>query len=413
MEKLYARVKELEQEMIEMRRDLHKHPEAAWTEFRTAAKVAGRLTELGFEVYVGDDVMVESEMMGVPSAEELKKHQERAISEGADPKWVQKMTGGKTGVMGVMKFDKPGRTIAFRVDMDANDVQEMHACGHDSHTTMGLTLAKILSENKDEFAGTIKLVFQCAEEGVRGAKAMAAKGIVDDAEYFFGTHVGSGKKTDSSVTCMVGDMLATSKIDAYFKGLSAHAGAAPQNGKNALLAASQACISLHSISRHGKGVSRINVGVLQAGTGRNVLPDIATIKFETRGADSEINSYMEAEARRMVEAAAKLYNVEVTFKDMGSAPSCKLDTELGAEIYSLLKSTGEFEELIPHGSLGGSEDCTYFMDRVQARGGKAVFIFVGARTDAGLHNGKFDMGEKTMVTGVTALVTLAKKYSNK
>lgn len=431
MHKLFERIKALESQMVACRRDLHKYPEAAWTEFRTASKVADRLTELGFEVYTGDEVLAESEMMGVPTPQELQKHQARAVEEGANPVWVEKMAGGKTGVLGVLKFAKPGKTVAFRVDMDANDVQEthdpahtpnalgfasvhpniMHACGHDAHTTMGLTLAQIIAEHKEDFAGTIKIVFQCAEEGVRGAKAMAAKGIVDDADYFFGFHIGSGKATDSCVTCMIGNMLATSKIDAYFKGLSAHAGAAPQDGKNALLAAAQACISLHSIARHGKGASRINVGVFNAGTGRNVLPDVATIKFETRGADSAINNYMETEAYRMVQSAANLYNVEVTFKAMGSAPACVLDRELGGEVYKTLAATGQFEQLIPEGDLGGSEDCTYFMERVQERGGKAVFITVGAKTCAGLHNSKFELGEQTMVTGVTAMVTLAKKYT--
>ena len=432
MEKLFARIKSLENEMVQMRRDFHKHPESAWTEFRTASKVAERLTELGYEVYAGDDALVAEEMMGVPEPAELEKLQQRAIAEGANPVWVKKMTGGKTGVLAVMKFAKPGKTVAFRVDMDANDVQEthdedhlpnqqgfasihtnvMHACGHDMHTTMGLTLAKVISEHKDDFAGTIKIVFQCAEEGVRGAKAMAAKGVVDDADYFFGIHVGSRKKTNSSITCMVGEMLATSKIDAYFQGLSAHAGAAPQDGKNALLAAAQACVSLHTIARHGKGASRINVGVLNAGTGRNVLPDVATIKFETRGVNSEINAYMEKEAYRMVEAAAAMYDVKVTFKAMGSAPSCIPDVAFGNELYNLFKETGEFVELVHSGALGGSEDCTYFMDRVQARGGKAIYMFVGGNPKAGVHNSKFDIGEDIMLSGVTALTALAKKYSN-
>lgn len=431
---LYDVAKSLEQEMIAIRRDFHKHPESAWTEFRTASIVAERLTKLGFEVYVGDDALLESEMMGVPSAEELAKHQERAIAEGADPKWVEKMTGGKTGVLAVMKFAKPGKTIAFRVDMDANDVDEttdpehtpnkegfasthknvMHACGHDAHTTMGLTLAKIISEHKELFAGTIKIVFQCAEEGVRGGRAMAAKGIVDDVDYFFGLHIGNGRKFANSVTCMIGNFLATSKIDAYFKGVSAHAGAAPQDGKNALLAAAQSCISLHSIARHGRGASRINVGVFNAGTGRNVLPDVATIKFETRGASTEINDYMEAEAYRMIESAAKLYDAKVEFKAMGAAPSCKLDRPLGEEVYKLLSAVGKFDEVVPEGSLGGSEDVAYFMDRVQARGGQAIFMYAGAKTCAGLHNSKFDLEEGgTLVAGAAAMAIIAQEFSNK
>lgn len=432
---LYDVAKSLEQEMIERRRDFHKYPEAAWTEFRTASIVADTLTELGFEVYTADEALLESEMMGVPSAEELKKHQERAIADGANPKWVERMTGGKTGVLAVMKFAKPGKTVAFRVDMDANDVDEtndpnhlpnkegfasqyknvMHACGHDAHTTMGLALAKMIATYKELFAGTIKIIFQCAEEGVRGGRAMAAKGIVDDVDYFFGMHIGNGRNYANSVTCMIGNFLATSKIDAYFKGVSAHAGAAPQDGKNALLAAAQSCISLHSIARHGKGASRINVGVFNAGTGRNVLPDVATIKFETRGATTDINNYMETEAYRMIESAAKLYNVEVEFKAMGAAPSCKLDRALGEEAYKILSAVGKFDEVVPEGSLGGSEDVAYFMERIQERGGQAIFMYSGAKTSAGLHNSKFYMIDEgaTMVAGAAAMAILAQAFSNK
>ena len=138
-------------------------------------------------------------------------------------------------------------------------------------------------------AGTIKLIFQPAEEGVRGARAMVAKGIVDDVDYMFGGHIGFKATKSDSLVCLTGGFLATTKLDASFKGESSHAGAAPERGRNALLAAAASCIALHSISRHGQGASRINVGVLQAGTGRNVLPDVGLIKMETRGANTEIN----------------------------------------------------------------------------------------------------------------------------
>ena len=304
MATIWQQAEELKDEMVERRRDLHRHPETGWTEFRTASMIIGELKNLGYDVKFGDDVIDEKSMMGVPSEAELADYMQRAISEGADPELVKKMAGGKTGIVATLKTDKPGKTVAFRFDMDCNDVEEerseehrpakegfasehkkaMHACGHDGHVSIGLSAAKLLAANKARLAGTIKLIFQPAEEGVRGAFAMMNAGVVDDVDYLFGGHIGFKATTNNCLVTMTDGFLATTKLDAEFTGVSAHAGAAPEQGKNALLAAAQAAISLNTIPRNSKGSSRINVGVLNAGTGRNVVPDIAAIKLETRGA---------------------------------------------------------------------------------------------------------------------------------
>ena len=151
----------LKDKTVERRRDFHKYAEVGWTEFRTAAIVADVLTSLGYNVLVGDEVIVPDAMMGVPSAQELDYHMERAIQQGGNPVWVEKMHGGKTGVVGVMNFAKPGPTVALRFDMDALGAIEaqtddhrpfqekfasvnkgaMHACAHDGHTAIGLAVA--------------------------------------------------------------------------------------------------------------------------------------------------------------------------------------------------------------------------------------------------------------------------------
>lgn len=430
MNKFWVQAQELKSEIVKNRRDIHQHAESAWTEYRTASLVATELTKLGYDVYCGAEVIDEASMMGVPDAKTLELFEKRALTEGADVAWVEKMRGGKTGVMGVMKFAKPGNTVAMRFDMDANDVAEtkevdhipniegfasihanvMHACGHDGHTSIGLAVAKLIMMNKEEMSGTIKMIFQPAEEGVRGAKAMVAKGIVDDVDYFFGAHLGFNANKNKQVVCMTDEFLATTKLDAYFKGVSAHAGAAPEQGCNALLAAAQASISLHSISRHGKGVSRINVGVIDAGTGRNVLPDVGVIKLETRGGNTEINDFMMNEAVRMIKGAALTYNVEVTIKEMGGAPSCSLDKEIGEEIHQLLEKTGKYDEVTKVINLGASEDCTYFMERVQQRGGKAIYMMLGSDLKAGHHNYRFDFDEQVLVEGSATMAYLAKTY---
>ena len=131
----------------------------------------------------------------------------------------------------------------------------------------------------------------------------------------------------------------------HVKGKPAHAGANPQNGRNALLAAAQASLALHTISRHSDGPSRINVGILKAGTGRNVIPDNAVIKFETRGGSTAINEFMEGEARRMIKAAADMYGVTVKMVARGSAASGNSSPDMGEEVYEVVKGLGVYSDI--------------------------------------------------------------------
>jgi len=422
-DKILDLVKEREEKLIAYRRDFHRHAEVAWTEFRTASIVADALAGFGYEVLVGEEVIVPEMMMGIPSTRELEAQQQRALAQGAKPEWVAKMGGGKTGVVGVMTMAQPGLTLAFRFDMDANDAVEaetedhrpwregfasvnkgaMHACAHDGHTAVGLVLAEILANLKDSLAGTIKIIFQPAEEGVRGAKAMMTSGVVDDVDYLIGMHLGIGLKSSGTVTCRTEGFLATTKLDAVFTGVPAHAGAAPETGRNALLAAASAALNLHAISRHSQGASRINVGVLQAGTGRNVVPPNAVLKLETRGTTTEINEYVYSEAVRMLQAAADMYGVTVELTQMGGAAGCSNDAELVDRISEIARRSNLFEEILPSGTIGGSEDCTYFMERVQQRGGKAAYLMVGTDLAAGHHDSRFDFDEN-MLVAATALL---------
>jgi len=419
--------KRLMEKTIVRRRDFHKHAEAGWTEFRTASIVANTLKGLGYQVLVGDEVVDPHAMMGVPSKAELDRQVERALSQGADRAWVEKMLGGKTGVVGVMNFGRPGPTVALRADMDANDLVEaedekhrpfwegfasvnqgaMHACGHDGHTAAALGVAEVLAAMKDKLAGTIKLIFQPAEEGVRGAKAMMARGVVDDVNYLVGMHLGVNLKKTGQVACRTEGFLATTKLDAVFTGMPAHAGAAPETGRNAILAAATATLNLHAIPRHSKGASRINVGVIQGGTGRNVIPARAVIKLETRGATTEINQYVYGEAVRIIEAAAAMHGVTVTIEETGGAAGCENDATLVERIRQVVERQRLFSEIVPAGNIGGSEDCTYFMERVQKRGGQAAFVMVGTELAAGHHDSHFDFNEDALVPAIALMSGVA------
>jgi len=432
-EKIIQFVSEMEKDLVSFRRDFHKHAEAGWTEFRTASIVAEKLESYGYKVLAGDEVIVEDAMMGVPDADVLNRHYERAKAQGAPVKFLEKMKGGKTGVMGILETGKPGPVIALRIEMDANDLNEsteeshrpfkegfssindgaMHGCGHDGHIAMGLGTAKTLMQFKDELCGTIKLIFQPAEEGVRGAASMVAKGIVDDADYMLGIHLGFSVNKNGQIICGTSGLLATSKFDALFKGVPAHAGARPEDGKSALLAAAAATMSVQGIYRHSAGVSRINIGVLNAGTGRNVVPDRAVMKVETRGATSQIDEFMKNEAVRMINGSAAMYDCKVEIKKMGAAMSAESDPEMTALTKELAVESGLFDDIIEMENLGFSEDYSYFMDRVQKKGGKANYFMVGTQIAAGHHDNRFDFDEQVITKGAIVLSMMVHRLVKK
>ena len=422
-ERIVELAQRMQRELVAFRRDLHRHPEVGWTEFRTASMVAKHLDDLGYEVFAGEEVIEKSAMMGVPSEEVLLKHMERARQQGAPAKYLGKMNGGKTGVMGKLETGRPGPVIALRFEMDANDLNEskeeghrpfregfssvnelaMHACGHDGHVAMGVGIAELLIQCRDQLGGTVKLIFQPAEEGARGASSMVAKGIVDDVDYMLGLHLGFSLNKSGQLLCGSSGLLATSKFDAMFKGIPAHAGARPEDGKSALLAAASAAMSLQGINRHSQGASRINIGVLKAGTGRNVVPDCAVMQIETRGATSEIDGFVKNEAVRMINANAAIYDVQVSIKEMGGAASAESDPEMIALVEEIGRNSGMFDDIRDTEHLGFSEDYSCFMNSVKKNGGKANYFMVGTTLAAGHHDSRFDFDEDVLADGVALL----------
>ncbi|WP_196598221.1 amidohydrolase [Pectinatus frisingensis] len=415
----------LKKNTIKCRRDLHRHPESGWTEFRTACIVIKQLLSFGYDVKFGEDVLVNEECMGIPNDNILKENMQRAVSQGADPHLVEKMTGGHTGVVGIMDFATPGKTIALRFDMDCNAIIEaheekhrpfregfssinygcMHACGHDGHTSVGLAVAEIIATLKENLSGKIKFIFQPAEEGVRGARGMAAKGIVDDVDYLLGAHL--MKPKIGYLGYDVHGFLATNKFNADFTGVSAHAGSYPEKGKNALIAAANAAINIQAISRHSDGTTRVNVGMLNSGTERNVIPDNAHMEIETRGASSEVNNYMYSCAKRILKSCAQMYDVKVKITDEGSAASGNNSPEFSKFIYKIAKRLNIFNKLDTLQNIGGSEDCSYFMERVQAHGGQAAYLIIGASLTAINHNPYFDFDERALTLETILLSSIA------
>ncbi|WP_417561110.1 M20 family metallo-hydrolase [Marinomonas sp.] len=410
--------------MIHWRRDFHKFAESGWVEFRTSTLVADELDRLGYTLALGRDVIKAESRMGVPSEDILLKNEQRALEQGAIKKWMPYFSGGFTGLVATLDTGRPGPTVGIRVDMDALDLQESHecshrpaeqgfqsvnhnmthACGHDGHTSIGLGVAHLLMANKAQLSGRIKLIFQPAEEGTRGAKSMADAGVVDDVDYFMAIHLGTGVP-NGEVVCGSDTFLATTKFNVDFHGFPAHAGGNPELGKNALLAAAQATIGLHSISRHSAGASRINVGVIDAGTGRNVIAQHAHLKVESRGETNEINQYMFERSKEVIAGAAAMYDVSYEIDIVGAAYRSVPSPSWVQFIEDKAKQLGCFEKVVDRQVDGaaGSEDATYMMERVKEKGGEATYIIFGTELSAGHHNDKFDFQEDVLTNAALLL----------
>lgn len=419
----------LHKQLIEWRRDFHRHPELGFLEMRTSTIVADTLVKLGYDIKIGRQVMNPDFTMGKPSDEETKAHYEWAKENGAVLEYLDQVSEGYTGIVATLDTGREGPTAAFRVDMDALPIyesedsshvplkegfrsvnNEMHACGHDVHTSIGLGLATLLMEHKDTINGTIKLLFQPAEEGTRGARSMVEAGVVDDVDYFVASHIGTGVPYNHFLASNNG-FLATSKIDVTFRGVSSHAGGQPEEGKNAMLAAANAVINLNAIPRHSGGATRINVGELHAGSGRNVIAGSANLKIETRGTTAELNDYMKQYAESIIKGAAQMFQVESTMETVGEGTSAKGSTAL-AEVLVKAADSASLTTSLEENKPSGSEDATFFINRVQERGGLASYCIFGTDLAAGHHNEKFDINEDSMAPAVQTLLTAAQLLTN-
>ncbi len=417
------------QETINIRRHLHKHPEKGWLEIQTAALIATKLEEYGYELSLGKDVINEDSRMGLPSKKEFEKSYLRAKEAGIDKKYLKIFKNGFTGVVGTLR-NGDGPVVAMRFDMDAlpilEDIQSshkcvvdnysskykniMHACGHDGHVAVGITIAKILQDIKDTMQGTIKLIFQPAEEGVRGAKSMVDSKILDDVDYLYAFHIFPRLKNERKVNVFVGmsDAFATTKLDITYHGVSSHAAEMPQFGRSAILSAAACITNLHSIPRNSDGCTRINVGTIHAGTGRNVVAETAKLEIEVRGASTKLNEYMEIYALDVIYGAARMHDNEVVIDKMGSASSIHCSVDFMEEIKNMLKQ--EHPEIIVgkknESPLQASDDFSIMMRYVQNRGGKATYLKILSDTSATLHHPSYDFDEESLEIACTTLSSI-------
>lgn len=287
----------------------------------------------------------------------------------------------------------------------------MHACGHDGHVTIGLGLARLLAALRPELEarcrGRIRLIFQPAEEEGEGAPGMVAAGAVDGVSRLFGIHLSMQAGDSGTLVCGTTHFLATTNFEVFFDGRAAHAGLAPQEGRNALLAACTACTAMLGIARHGEGASRINVGEMRGGEAPNAIPAHAWFRGETRGENSDINGFMMAEVRRMVQGAARMHGCTARLFCQSYCPGASSHPELTALVGRVAEEMGGFTQILPQAEFRASEDFCWFMNKVEEDGGQAVYLQLGADRPSGHHTPRFTFDESVLPRGVELLARLA------
>lgn len=400
-------------QLVTQRRELHQYPELGWSEFATTYYLTQKLQAWGYEVLLGTKVVNPEAVYG-REEKDVQMGLARAKERGVPDSFIEK-TEGYTGCVAVIDTGRPGPVMGMRFDIDCIPVQEtdsaehlpnkegfrskydgsMHACGHDTHMSIGLTVAKWVKDNIDSLKGKVKIVFQPAEEGVRGASAVAASGVLDDIDFFLGSHIGMVAKYGEVVLDPWG-FLCTTKYDVEYTGKPAHAGVEPNAGRNALAAACSATLQLLGIARHGSGMTRVNVGVLNAGSGRNVIPAKAKMVMEVRGETGAINDYMSEQAKNIIEGNAKSYGVEYSIRVMGAACDMANDPGMVQMMTEVAKTIPEITKVTGRANFGGSEDASLLAKRVCEKGGKAAFFVSGADRTAGHHQFNFDVNEPAM-----------------
>lgn len=407
---------------IAFRRDLHRHPELGFAEFRTASLIASRLKELGYEIRLGSTVMTASERSGLPSADDVEQARREALADGGDAVLIRSMEDGLTGIVADL-WRGEGPVIALRFDIDGLPVQEsgamphlparagfasrrggvMHACGHDGHAAIGVALAELAALPDAEWRGTLRLVFQPAEEGGRGAWPMVHAGVVDDADWFFALHIGCDLPS-GTVATRASDMMFSAKWDVAFHGKSAHAAGNPELGRNALLAAAQAAIALHALPRHGVHATHVNVGTLHAGSARNAVPDRADLQIELRANAAAALEGMEARARKILDGCAISQDCTVAVAPQGRTIGEESTRAAAGAVADAARAVSPKLEVIESWPMGGGDDAAFFMNRVKERGGQAGYFIVGSDLAAGHHHPDFDFAEADI--GIAAAVLL-------
>jgi amidohydrolase len=398
----------IEKQIIAWRRDFHEHPELGNREVRTSGIIAAYLKSLGIEVKTGV---------------------------------------ATTGVIGVLKGGKPGPVVALRADMDGLPVTErvnlpfaskvkttyngqevgaMHACGHDSHMAILMGVAEVLSSMKADLRGTVKFIFQPAEEGVPlgekgGAEQMVKEGALENpkVDVIFGLHINSQTEVGKIVYRPGGTMAGVSDMQITVKGRSAH-GAYPWSSIDPVVVSAQIITSLQSIVSRNVNVTEnpavVTVGVIQGGTRFNIIPETVkmqgTLRYFTENDEKLVIENVKRIATKTAEAYGATAEVIAPFSN--HYPVTFNDVALTAKMLPTLEATAGKENVLLRPPVTGAEDFSFFQQKVPG-----IFFFLGGMPKGGNsltapshHTPDFVLDESGFTLGVKALCNLTLDYMN-
>ena len=375
-------IKALEDTIISTRRDIHQHPELAFDEHRTSKLVADRLESMGFEV-------------------------QRGI--------------GKTGVVGTLKSKDNGKTIALRADMDALPMQEtsdisykskndgiMHACGHDDHTAMLLGTAEALSKLTEKLNGTVKFLFQPAEEGQGGARYMIKDGALDDVDEAYGIHLWNYQKY-GTLGVKEGPIMAAADIfEITIHGKGGH-GAAPQGTKDAVLIAAHLIQTLQTIvSRNTNPIEStvVTVGQINGGYNFNIIADRVSLKGTTRAYTEENRQLIKERMIEIIAGTEKTFDAKIDFDYEDGYPPTINDPIATENLLNSAKEIVGDGAAPPYLSMG-AEDFSYFLQEVPG----CYFLIGSAPKDreplsVPHHCSHFDIDERALLVGSSVYLQL-------
>ncbi|MGB3701674.1 MAG: amidohydrolase [Anaerolineales bacterium] len=368
----------------EMRRDFHRNPELGFQEVRTAGIVARDLMELGLEVSTGV---------------------------------------GKTGVVATLEGAQPGPVLLVRFDMDALPIQEetgaeyasqtpgvMHACGHDGHTAIGLTVARMLDAHKSELGGTVKFVFQPAEEGIGGAQAMVADGVLDNPkpDRCLSLHLWNDKPLGWIGVTAGPAMSASDRFTVRIVGRGGH-GASPYLTIDPVVAGAQVISALQNIvSRNVNPLESavVTVTSMIGGEAFNVIPETVELRGTIRTFKPEIRKIVLERFDQIASGVANAMGCQAEVDLQPVTPAVVNDPKLAQQVYQVAKEVFPEADISTQERTMGSEDMSFMMEDIPG-----CYFFIGSADherglDAGHHHPKFDFNEDALVTGAALMASV-------
>ena len=395
---------EIEDKLIEWRRDFHQNPELSNREFKTAEKIAKHLTDIGLQV-------------------------ETNIA--------------KTGVVAILEGDRPGKVIAIRADIDGLPVTErndldfksevkttflntetgvMHACGHDTHIAILMATAEVLSKHKDKIKGSIKFIFQPAEEGPPpgeegGAKLMIKEGVLENpkVDAIFGLHINSQTPVGTIKYKTGGIMASVERFVINVRGKQTH-GSQPWSGVDPILISAKIIDGLQTIISREADLTNeaavITVGKITSGTRFNIIPESSEMIGTVRTLDPKMREMIEKRMKDMVEGIAKAYGGEASIIFQNNTSITYNDEELTARILPSLQTVAGEENVIIMKATTGGEDFSFFQEKVPG-----VYFFLGGMTAGNTesfphHTPDFMIDESGLLLGVKAFTQISIDYLN-